>query len=97
MGVGLALRVRVGTDPHNIRGVTPGLYLYVGATPSHFTAGGHENPGGLARRTCSPPVLDAPVPVAILLAPVLEAPIALSIPPHLPEVIFSSISIVIPF
>ena len=47
MGAGIALRVRVSSAPKNIRGVTPGLFLYIGATPGLRTDGGHDNPGGL--------------------------------------------------
>ena len=46
VGAAIALRVRVSSAPKNIRGVTPGVFLYIGATPGLVTAGGHDNPGG---------------------------------------------------
>ena len=46
VGAGIAARVRVSSAPKNIRGVTPGVFLYIGATPGLVTAGGHDNPGG---------------------------------------------------
>jgi hypothetical protein len=46
VGVAVALRLRVSSAPKNIRGVSPGVFLYVGATPGVVQAGGHANPGG---------------------------------------------------
>ena len=48
VGAAIALRVRVSSAPKNIRGYTPGLFLYIGAIPGQITAGGHANPGGIA-------------------------------------------------
>ena len=48
VGAAIALRVRISSAPKNIRGVTPGLFLYIGATPGLASAGGHDNPGGTA-------------------------------------------------
>jgi galactosylceramidase len=48
VGAGVALRVRVSSAPKNIRGITPGLFLYLGATPGLVSHGGHDNPGGTA-------------------------------------------------
>lgn len=45
-GAGVALRVRISSSPKNIRGVTPGIFLYIGATPGLVTINGHGNPGG---------------------------------------------------
>ena len=46
VGAALAARVRISSLPKNIRGVTPGVFLCLGATPGFVTAGGHGNPGG---------------------------------------------------
>lgn len=45
VGAGLALRVR---NQKFFRGVTPGVYLYVGAVPAAVQSGARSNPGGVA-------------------------------------------------
>ena len=56
VGAAIALRVRVSSAPKNIRGVTPGLFLYIGATPGLVSAGGHDNPGGTTPAPNTPQV-----------------------------------------
>ena len=46
VGAGIALRIRFSSAPKNIRGVTPGVFLYIGATLGLVTGGGHTNLGG---------------------------------------------------
>lgn len=45
VGAGLALRVR---NQKFFRGVTPGVYLYIGAIPAAVQSGARGNPGGVA-------------------------------------------------
>ena len=44
VGAGLALRVR---NQKFFRGVTPGVYLYIGAVPAAVQSGARGNPGGV--------------------------------------------------
>ena len=46
VGAAVALRVRISSAPKNIRGVTPGVFLFIGALPGLVSSGGHGNPGG---------------------------------------------------
>lgn len=56
VGAAIALRVRVSSAAKNIRGVTPGVFLYIGATPGLVSAGGHDNPGGTTPAPNTPQV-----------------------------------------
>lgn len=56
VGAAIALRVRVSSAAKNIRGITPGLFLYIGATPGLVSAGGHDNPGGTTPAPNTPQV-----------------------------------------